>query len=87
MSESTATVDARIAALKAELKALNASKPRTLTFKVSQKGALSIYGLGRFPVTLYRTQFEQLCESMDAAKAFVTAHASEFAVKGEAVEA
>ena len=37
-----------------------ASKPRALTCKVSEKGAISVYGLGRFPVTLYRTQWERL---------------------------
>ncbi len=37
-----------------------ASKPRALTCKVSEKGAVSVYGLGRFPVTLYRSQWERL---------------------------
>ena len=37
-----------------------AQKPRSLTMKVSEKGALSVYGLGRFPVTLYRSQWERL---------------------------
>ena len=87
MSSESAAVDARIAALKAELKALNASKPRTLTCKVSAKGALSIYGLGRFPVTLYASQFDQLAENFEAIKAFRRAHSAELTVKAEAVEA
>jgi len=37
-----------------------ANKPKALTCKVSEKGALSVYGLGRFPVTLYRSQWERL---------------------------
>ena len=36
------------------------SKPTTLTYKVSAKGALSVYGMGRFPVTLYAEQWERL---------------------------
>jgi hypothetical protein len=52
----------QLRALTAELltKLEEAQKPRALTMKVSEKGALSIYGLGRFPVTLYRTQWERL---------------------------
>ena len=51
--------------LEAELKALRATvaaakQPAHVTFKVSAKGALSVYGLGRFPVTLYRGQWERL---------------------------
>jgi len=42
-----------IAALKAENDALKAKKTRALSWKVSEKGAVSIYGFGRFPVTLY----------------------------------
>jgi hypothetical protein len=35
---------------------------RKITAKPSEKGALSVYGLGRFPVTLYRSQWERLGE-------------------------
>lgn len=35
-------------------------KPTTLTYKVSSKGAVSVYGMGRFPVTLYAEQWERL---------------------------
>ena len=34
--------------------------PRTITYKVSTKGAVSVYGMGRFPVTLYAEQWERL---------------------------
>src|SRR5437868_119553 len=47
---------ARIAALEAQLALAN--KPKAITMKVSEKGAISIYGLGRFPITLYRGQME-----------------------------
>ena len=42
--------------LKAENKALKAGTKRPLSLKVSQKGGLSVYGLGRFPVTRYKEQ-------------------------------
>ena len=35
-------------------------KANALTYKVSAKGALSVYGMGRFPVTLYAEQWERL---------------------------
>jgi hypothetical protein len=37
-----------------------AQAPKKITLKVSEKGGLSLYGLGRFPVTLYRSQWERL---------------------------
>ncbi len=56
---------------------------RKITCKVSDKGALSVYGLGRFPVTLYRSQWERLL-APDTAKsigAFIEANAALLAVK------
>ena len=42
-----------------------------VSLKVSEKGAVSVYGLGRFPVTLYREQWEKLLEMSDAIKKFI----------------
>jgi hypothetical protein len=42
-----------------------------MSLKVSQKGALSVYGLGRFPVTLYREQWEKLLGKADEIRAFI----------------
>jgi hypothetical protein len=53
----------------AALKAPKASKP--ITFKVGEKGGLSVYGLGRFPVTLYREQWEKLLDAADAIRTFM----------------
>jgi hypothetical protein len=39
--------------------------------KVSQKGAVSVYGLGRFPVTLYKEQWEKLLATAESIKAFI----------------
>jgi hypothetical protein len=58
-----------------------ASAPKALTCKVSEKGALSVYGLGRFPVTLYRGQWERLAAAMPQLEAFIAANASLLAVK------
>lgn len=57
------------------------SAPRALTMKVSDKGALSIYGLGRFPVTLYRGQWERLLDHAPAIRAFIATNAALLAVK------
>ena len=64
--------------LKARAKARASSR---ISFKVSEKGALSIYGLGRFPVTLYLSQFEALAGAWDEIKVFVEANRASFAVK------
>lgn len=58
-----------------------ASKPKAITLKVSEKGALSIYGLGRFPVTLYRGQMERLIASVPQIQAFITTNSALFATK------
>lgn len=58
-----------------------ASAPKALTMKVSEKGALSIYGLGRFPVTLYRGQIERLLAHKSAIEAFIKANDTLLAVK------
>lgn len=63
---------AEIERLKAENEALRrpASKG-AITFKVSEKGAVSVYGLGRFPVTLYKEQWEKLLERAGELQAFI----------------
>lgn len=60
-----------------------ASAPKALTMKVSEKGALSIYGLGRFPVTLYRGQWERLAKAMPEVTAFIEANADRLSVKAD----
>ena len=46
----------------------------TLTFKVSEKGAVSVYGLGRFPVTLYQEQWDKLLVAVGELRAFIDAN-------------
>jgi hypothetical protein len=67
-------------ALKARLAA--AAMPRAMTMKVSEKGAVSIYGLGRFPITLYRGQIERILDNAVTIRAFIQANAAQLSVKG-----
>ena len=65
-------LQAEIERLRAENE--NLKKPATrgqMSLKVSEKGALSVYGLGRFPVTLYREQWEKLLGMSDHIKQFI----------------
>ncbi len=59
--------------LKAENEQLKAKRKGAgeIYFKVSQKGALSVYGLGRFPVTLYKEQWERLLARLEDLKKFI----------------
>jgi hypothetical protein len=45
--------------------------PRGLTLRVSEKGGVSVYGLGRFPVTLYKEQWLKLLGMADEIRAFI----------------
>ena len=58
-----------------------AQAPKRLSMKVSEKGALSLYGLGRFPVTLYRGQWERLFTAISDIKVFIAQNADLLAVK------
>lgn len=61
-------LEARVAELE---KQTAARKAGALDFKVSEKGGVSVYGLGRFPVTLYYEQWTRLLEAADALRAFL----------------
>lgn len=75
--------------LKAEIERLraeneNLKKPVArgqISMKVSEKGALSVYGLGRFPVTLYREQWDKLLGVADQIRGFIQDHDSELKKK------
>ena len=64
---------AEIERLKAENQSLKSQAPArgTLSMKVSEKGALSIYGMGRFPVTLYKEQWLKLMSIAEEIKKFI----------------
>ena len=57
--------------LRAENEALKRPARGQMSLKVSEKGGLSVYGLGRFPVTLYREQWEKLLGMADEIRKFI----------------
>jgi hypothetical protein len=65
-----AELQAELARLRAENELLKRPRGQT-ALKVSEKGALSVYGLGRFPVTLYREQWEKLLAMADEIRRFI----------------
>jgi hypothetical protein len=75
--------------LKAELERLKAenerlkSRGRATGLKVSEKGGLSVYGLGRFPVTLYKEQWTKLLGMADEIRDFMTEHDAELKAKDD----
>jgi hypothetical protein len=70
-----------MAARIAELEACIA-KGGSLRFKVSEKGAVSVYGLGRFPVTLYLEQWENLLSHTDELSQFIEANRAHLKIQG-----
>ena len=76
--------------LKAELERLrqeNASLKKGaasgLRLKVSEKGAVSVYGMGRFPVTLYKEQWLRLLDKADDIRAFIAENDAQLKAKGD----
>jgi hypothetical protein len=65
---------AEIERLRAENENLKKPTRGVLSLKVSEKGALSVYGMGRFPVTLYREQWEKLLAMSDQIRDFIKAN-------------
>jgi hypothetical protein len=74
-------VQAELARLRAENEALKARGARGISLKVSEKGGVSVYGLGRFPVTLYKEQWAKLLDMADDIRAFIKAHDKELKAK------
>ena len=77
-------LQAELERLKAENARLKRDRGRTVSLKVSEKGGVSVYGLGRFPVTLYKEQWITLLAMTDEIRAFLTEHDAELKTKSEA---
>jgi hypothetical protein len=60
----------------------HSAKPGGLSFRVSEKGAVSVYGLGRFPVTLYQEQWDKLLAQIDELRGFIDANRANLKKKG-----
>lgn len=79
-------MQAEIERLKAENAKLQteANKPVRATFKITDKGGMSVYGLGRFPVTLYKSQWEKLLSQADQIREFMAQNADKLSDKPKA---
>jgi hypothetical protein len=69
-----AELKAELERLKAENQALKARGSKGVSMKVSDKGGVSVYGLGRFPVTLYQEQWLKLLDLAEDIRAFIKEH-------------
>lgn len=67
-------LQAELERLRAENERLKKGSHSKLAMKVSEKGAVSVYGMGRFPVTLYKEQWLKLLGMADEIKAFIEAN-------------
>lgn len=79
--ENEALLKAEIEKLKAENEKLKKPSRGTISMKVSEKGGLSIYGLGRFPVTLYKEQWTKLLAVSDSILEFIEQHQDQLKTK------
>jgi hypothetical protein len=74
---------AELERLRAENEQLKQRAVRGVSLKVSEKGAVSVYGLGRFPVTLYKEQWAKLLAMAEDIKVFIKTHDAELKTKPE----
>ena len=74
-------MQAELERLRAENETLKRPARGQMSMRVSEKGALSVYGLGRFPVTLYREQWEKLLGLTDEIRRFIADHDQELKKK------
>ena len=74
---------AELERLRAENERLKQKGGRAISLKVSEKGSVSVYGLGRFPVTLYKEQWAKLLEMADEIKAFLKDNDGKLKTKGD----
>jgi len=73
---------AELERLRSENAALKKGAATGITMKVSEKGAVSIYGMGRFPVTLYKEQWLKLMDMSDDIRKFIAANDAQLKTKG-----
>jgi hypothetical protein len=78
---SDSEMQAELERLRAENAQLKNKDKSGLTLKVSEKGALSLYGMGRFPVTLYKEQWLRILASAADIEAFIRENDSKLKAK------
>ena len=76
-------VHAELERLQRENEELRARAGKGTFLKVAKSGGVSVYGLGRYPVTLYQEQWLRLLTMEDDIKQFIQEHAGELKKKGE----
>jgi hypothetical protein len=72
---------AEVERLRRENEALKQRTTRGVSLKVSEKGGVSVYGLGRFPITFYKEQWAKLLDMADQIRDFIKEHESELKTK------
>jgi hypothetical protein len=72
---------AELQRLRKENESLKKGAAKGISMKVSEKGGLSVYGLGRFPITLYQEQWTKLLDMSEDIRAFIAAHQGELKTK------
>jgi len=77
MSEQDEDLRAELERLRAENEALKTQKKEGLRLQVSQKGAVSLYGIRRFPVTFYADEWDLILGEADNIHSFIRTHNSE----------
>ena len=75
-------LQAELERLRAENEALKAKSKGSTSIRVSEKGGVSVYGLGRFPVTLYKEQWLKLLTMAEEIKRFIAENDSRLKTKG-----
>jgi hypothetical protein len=76
-------VKAELERLRAENERLKQKGSRGTSLKVSEKGGVSVYGLGRFPVTLYKEQWAKLLDMAEEIRAFIKDNEAKLKSKGD----
>jgi hypothetical protein len=74
---------AELERLKAENERLKTQRSRSVSLKVSEKGGVSVYGLGRFPVTLYKEQWLKLLAMAEEIRTFIKEHDTQLKTRPE----
>ncbi|MBX7097332.1 MAG: hypothetical protein K1X89_06455 [Myxococcaceae bacterium] len=72
---------AELERLRAENAALKSRTSKGISLKVSEKGGVSVYGMGRFPITLYKEQWTKLLDMADDIRAFIKENDSKLKAK------
>jgi len=77
VSESNEEMRAELERLRAENEGLKARKTQETRLQVSQKGAVSLYGIRRFPITFYADEWDIVLRMADEVRAFIAQHETE----------